>query len=276
MATDLTDADRKQIENAVVLLEFPGFIARVADVIGTPAEKAIQLLPERVAGLLSEVTKRAVMASLKVALATLDTGGRGEAPPESSDGWHKLAAALSGGASGTFGIAALAVELPLSTTIIMRSIADVARSEGADLSHLPTRLECVQVLALGGPSSGDDASETGYFATRLNLARMVTEASAHLLEFGLEREGAPVLVRLILAVAERYAIPVSAKAAAQAVPVVGAVGGALVNTLFIDHFQGVARGHFTVRRLEQKYGAERVQAQYAEILRGLKPGNAPA
>jgi hypothetical protein len=270
MSSTLDAAELKQLENAVVLLEFPGFIARVADVIGTPVEKAIQLLPEKVSSSLGELTQAAVMGSLRVALATLDTHVPGQAPPEPSNGWHKLAAAVSGGAGGAFGVAALAVELPLSTTLMMRSIADVARSEGADLSHLPTLLECVQVLALGGPSASDDASEAGYFATRMNLARMVTEASAHLLEFGLEREGAPVLVRLILAIAERYAVPVSAKAAAQAVPALGAVGGALVNTLFMDHFQGVARGHFTVRRLEQKYGPGPVQAQYAELRRALK------
>jgi hypothetical protein len=46
------------------------------------------------------------------------------------------------------------------------------------------------------------------------------------------------------------------------VPVVGAAGGATVNVLFITHFQAMAGGHFTVRRLERKYGAELVQARY--------------
>lgn len=30
---------------------------------------------------------------------------------------------------------------------------------------------------------------------------------------------------------------------------VGAFGGAVINTLFIDHFQDMGRGHFTVHRL---------------------------
>ena len=42
--------------------------------------------------------------------------------------------------------------------------------------------------------------------------------------------------------------------AAQAVPVIGALGGAVVNYTFIDHFQEVARAHFVVRRLERRYG----------------------
>jgi hypothetical protein len=41
--------------------------------------------------------------------------------------------------------------------------------------------------------------------------------------------------------------------------------GAMVNTVFIDHFQQVAHGHFTVRRLERQYGQETVEAAYQAI-----------
>jgi len=47
--------------------------------------------------------------------------------------------------------------------------------------------------------------------------------------------------------------------------VVGAVGGAAVNLTFIAHFQDIARGHFTVRRLERVYGAEIVRAEYDSL-----------
>jgi hypothetical protein len=50
--------------------------------------------------------------------------------------------------------------------------------------------------------------------------------------------------------------------AAQALPVVGAVGGAAVNYAFIEHFQDVARGHFTVRRLERLYGKQKIRSEY--------------
>jgi hypothetical protein len=53
--------------------------------------------------------------------------------------------------------------------------------------------------------------------------------------------------------------------AAQSVPVIGAAGGAAINLLFIDHFQDMARGHFTVRRLERTYGAELIRAEYERI-----------
>ena len=39
------------------------------------------------------------------------------------------------------------------------------------------------------------------------------------------------------------------KVAAQTLPVVGALDGAAVNYAFIEHFQEVARGHFTGRNM---------------------------
>jgi len=36
----------------------------------------------------------------------------------------------------------------------------------------------------------------------------------------------------------------------------------MVNTVFIGHYQDMARGHFIVRRLEKIYGADPVRAAY--------------
>ena len=66
-------------------------------------------------------------------------------------------------------------------------------------------------------------------------------------------------------IASRFGVVVSQKVAAQTVAVVGALGGAAVNLAFTEHFQDVARGHFTVRRLERVYGAEIVRAEYERI-----------
>ena len=48
-------------------------------------------------------------------------------------------------------------------------------------------------------------------------------------------------------------------------PAIGAAGGAAINLVFINHFQDMARGHFTVRRLERKYGEGVIQREYKEI-----------
>jgi hypothetical protein len=76
---------------------------------------------------------------------------------------------------------------------------------------------------------------------------------------------APALVRLVTQVAGRFSIQVGEKLAAQAMPLLGALGGASVNYVFIDHFQDMADGHFTVRRLERKYGPTRIEQAYRRL-----------
>ena len=264
-------ADLLALTDAVRALERPSVGARIASVVGSPIERLIGMLPARASGVIAAAARKAIHGALRLSLRTLathDAPGRAE-PPPASNGWHKVASAASGAVGGAFGLAALGVELPVSTTIMMRSIADVARSEGADLADRQVQLECVMVLGLGGNDSGDDAAEVGYFAVREAMTRAISSAASHLARHGLAKEGAPALVRLITLIAEHYSVNVTEKAAAQLVPLVGAVGGAAINTIFIDHFQSVARGHFVVRRLERKYGEAVVRHQYRELVAQL-------
>lgn len=77
--------------------------------------------------------------------------------------------------------------------------------------------------------------------------------------------------RFVSEVAARFGIVVSERVAASAVPVVGALGGAAVNVVFMNYFQELARGHFAVRRLERLYGAEVVQREYERLAEGAIP-----
>ena len=79
-------------------------------------------------------------------------------------------------------------------------------------------------------------------------------------------DGAPVIVRLLAQIAARFNTVVGEKIMAQGVPIVGALGGATINVLFVEHFQDMARGHFIVRRLERKYGEVEVRKAYSEII----------
>lgn len=254
----LSPAEIKELRGAKELLEHPGLAAKVSNFVGTPIEKVLKKLPEPLTATVNEITRKSIEKALDIALLTMDRDDRGA----SSNWWHKLAVVATGAGGGAFGLPALAIELPVSTTIMLRSIADIARSEGEDLRSADARLQCVQVLALGGRSQGDDASESGYFTARAALAKSISEAAAHLTKRGLSQHGAPAIVRLISQVASRFSIVVSEKAAAQAVPVVGAFGGAAINSLFIDHFQDMGRGHFIVRRLERLHGREEVRRLY--------------
>jgi hypothetical protein len=68
---------------------------------------------------------------------------------------------VSGAVGGFFGLPALALELPVSTTLLLRAIADIARSEGEPIKSTESRLACLEVFALGGNSRSDDATESG-------------------------------------------------------------------------------------------------------------------
>jgi hypothetical protein len=253
--------DLEQLKRAKGLLENPGIAAKFSAVLGSPFEKGMKMLPARWQKSVHTATEAALMKALDVAVKSLGTR-RGS----SNDRIHRLAAAASGAAGGAFGITAIGIELPLSTTLILRSIAEIAAAEGEDPRQIETKLACISVFALGSSrDERDNAAESGYFAARAALASAVSEATKYLAEKGLGKSGAPALVRLITLIASRFGVVVSQKAAAQLVPVIGAAGGAIINTIFIGHYQDMARGHFIVRRLEKIHGSEPVRKAYERI-----------
>ncbi len=101
---------------------------------------------------------------------------------------------------------------------------------------------------------------------RTALAQAVSEATKYVAKRAVVEDGAPVIVRLLAQIAARFNTVVGEKIMAQGVPIVGALGGATINVLFIEHFQDMARGHFIVRRLERKYGEVEVRRAYGEII----------
>jgi hypothetical protein len=257
----MTEKDLADLRQAKALLEHPSLAVRVSNRIGAPIEKGIEHLPEGWAKVVQAATKAALSKALDAAVMTLDENSA--KPPATF--LHKLSVAASGAVGGAFGLATLPIELTLSTTIMLRSIADIARSHGEDIRQLEVKLACLEVFGLGGFSPSDDSAETGYYAARAALAGAVREAAQYIAQVGLTEGGSPAVLRLITGIAARFGVAVSDKLAAQALPLVGAAGGALINTIFIDHFQDVARGHFTVRRLERTYGTEDVRRQYDRL-----------
>jgi len=258
----LAKKDLEELRAAREILENPGIAAKLTALAGSPVEKGMKLLPATWQASVHGAAEAALMKALEVAVKSL--GSSRALRPRNR--FHQVAAAISGAAGGAFGLPALAIELPVSTTLMLRSIADIAAAQGEDPHDLDTRLACLSVFALGSTRDrSDDAAESGYFAVRSALATAVTEASKHLAQKGLAKGGAPALVRLVSLIASRFGIVVSEKAAAQALPILGAAGGALVNTVFIGHYQDMARGHFTIRRLERLHGADAVREAYEKL-----------
>jgi hypothetical protein len=246
---------------AKALLEHQSFTARLSNRIGAPIEKGLSLLPKGWTQTVQRATQASLQKALDVAISTLGSSRNGRA----RERFHKLAVGASGGIGGAFGLASLPIELPISTTIMLRSIAAIAREEGHDVTAVDVRLNCLQVFALGSHRPGDDAVNSGYWAVRAGLARALSEATAAIVERGVVEKSAPAVLRLIGALASRFGVVVSEQVAAKAVPIVGAAGGSMVNILFLDHFQNMARGHFIVRRLENRYGHEVVKHLYQSV-----------
>jgi hypothetical protein len=257
----LSKEDLDDLKYAKSLLENPSLAARISYLLGIPIEKGFKHLPAKWKDVVRSATEKSLKKALSFAVQTMDDKTR----PASSDKTHKILVFATGAGGGSFGLPALAFELPVTTTIMLRSIADIARSEGEQIRALETKLACLEVFALGGPTKSDDGTETGYFFVRAALARAISNAAQYIAEKGLVQEGAPVLVRFIAALAARFGIIVSEKVAAQAIPLIGAAGGALINTIFIDHFQNMARGHFIVLRLERVYGRDLVKQEYDRL-----------
>ena len=262
----LPPRDLAALARAKEALERPSLAIRIADRIGAPIEAIVRRLPDPARQLVTEGTRRALHAALDVALRSLEGARAGPA----TDWLHRTAVVVTGAVGGAAGLAGLVLELPLSTTVMLRSIADHARAEGEDLSLVATRLECLAVFAYGSAAStADDAAESAYFAARAALGRAVAKASELVAERGaaaaVGEHAAPAIVELLSRIAQRFGVAVADKAAAQLVPILGAAGGAAVNSVFMDHYQTTARAHFSMRRLVRTYGEEEVRRAYVGV-----------
>jgi hypothetical protein len=264
----LVGEHRAALVQAVTALENPNLAARIADYAGAPVNRVLGLLPRAADAGLTKAVEAAMLHCLKTAIRTLK--GRERRRPATF--LSSMAAGVTGGVSGFVGIAALPVELPVTTTLMLRAIADIARDNGEDLSQLEPRLACLQVFALGGRPTGV-RSDVGYFAARALLTRVTGNAASYLVERGALELSGPMMNRFMAELVSRFSIVVSDRLAASALPVIGAIGGAAVNVIFMNHFQQIAKGHFTVRRLERRYGPELVRRHYAEIAARTRPAH---
>lgn len=260
-ASQPNDADVVAIGDAARTLERSTLVGRLSSLAGRPLELIGRSLPVQAQEAVGRATELAMSAALRAALTTMPTTSRFR-----FRGLDTAAAMTSGALGGALGLVTLPVELPVSTVLMLRTIAEIARENGEDLSDPETRLACLEVFALGSRVEADDLASGGYFAVRAALAKSITQAAKLAAAHGLADKSAPALVRFMAQIASRFGVVVSQKVAAGAIPILGAIGGAAVNAAFLEHFRAVARAHFTIRRLERAYGPEPVKAAYQAAL----------
>lgn len=265
LVTTLSQTDLIELTSAKKKMEDISWAMKGLNRIGGVLETGIDKLPKKQQKWLQELAHKVLHTVVKANLKTMNKAKTNAAPSNST---YKALVTSSGIVGGAFGATAFALDLTVATKFMMRSIMDIARSEGEDLSSYDTQLACLQVLALGGKSKHDDNLDTGYYATRVALSSAVKNAAAYASKHGLGgilQGSNTALLKLIGAVASRFSIQVSEKFVAQAIPVIGAAGGGSINLAFINHFQHMAKAHFTIRRLERKYGEEMVKGAYERI-----------
>jgi hypothetical protein len=163
----------------------------------------------------------------------------------------KLIAAVTGGAGGFAGAPGIAADLPVTTCLMMRSIAEIARAHGEDLTSTDTRQACIEVFAFGGPEIGDEDIDIAYWTVRGSLSH----ASISL---------------VIRQVAARFGVMLSQKYLTQVVPVIGAAAGSTLNYVFMDYYQRMARVHFTLRALERRHDPDAVRACFDSLVRAAR------
>ncbi|MFN3646823.1 MAG: EcsC family protein [Gemmobacter sp.] len=205
--------------------------------LGGTVESRLKLLPEPVRAQVLAVTSAALARACGLAAHSTRLGrlgGRG----------HMALAGVTGAAGGLGGLATAAAELPVTITLILRAIHEVAADHGFDPARPEVQREGLRVFASGSPLAADDGVDTAFIGARLTLT-------------------GPALHSMIATVAPKLATALGQKLAAQTVPVLGAVAGAGLNLTFVDYYRDLAEVRFGLLRLAQAHDPQRVARAFA-------------
>jgi len=210
------------------------------NLIGTQAEGLLERLPPEARTRLGAATGRALYHAAEAAHGT-------RAALPDLPGWRaRLLSTAMGAAGGMGGLATALAELPVTVTVLMRAIQDVAADHGFDPSEPGVRFDSIEVFGSAGPLTGDDGANLGLIGTRVTLTGAALQA-------------------LIARVAPRFATALGQKLAAQTVPVLGAAAGAATNYAYTRYYQEMAHVHFGLRRLAIE--ADRDMAEMVALFR---------
>lgn len=241
---------------AKVYREAGGAIVKLSNMLGSKIEGLLSNVPDDWHAAVAQATDVALRTSYTVAAATqADDVSKsylnGLLAKCSGERWHQVAASVSGALGGAGGFVTFAADLGATTTLILRSIQQIAAGYGEDIDDEVVRLQCLGVFGFGGPLTEDDGVETGLFGARLALRGKSLEA-------------------LLRVVVPRLLPNVGAKAIAEAVPIVSAAVGAVLNPAFTSYYQTMAHVHFRLRRLERDHDPDQVRACFERVFAQVK------
>jgi hypothetical protein len=252
------DELRELREIARLYSEAAGLVIKLAGWAGEEAHKLVMKIPAGWQARVEEAADLALRQSYELASVTVadpdaDSWLNRALSWTQGERWHQIATGVTGAVGGFGGLTTALMELPVTTTLILRSIQEIAAAYGEDLGDEAVRAQCLAVFGFAGPLTEDDDTETGLFATRLILT------------------GATVS-EILKVVLPRFGIVVGEKLLAQATPVLGAAVAATLNTTFTGYYQTMAHVHFRLRKFERQHDAGQVRACFERIHNDLKTG----
>ena len=134
---------------------------QVLNVIGGQAESLLNRLPSGVRNQLAERTDQALTMSMEAA-------HRSRGVVEVTPSWMGRALTTAMGAAGGMGgLPTALAELPVTVTVLLRTIQDVAVEHGFDPAEPGVQYDCIQVFAAAGPLDHDDGSDLAFLSTRM-------------------------------------------------------------------------------------------------------------
>ena len=218
---------------------------QLMNALGGKAEAALIRLPSPARGAIEKAIRQALLLSMHGA------GHSRRLWPVQPEGWSRMVSAGLGAVGGATGLAGALVELPLTTTVLLRSIQDVAAEHGFDPDSEPVRFDVLEVFSSAGPLKHDDGVDTAFVTQRIGLAAGGLDA-------------------LVSLVAPRMAVAFGPKVAAQMVPVIGAVAGSSLNFAYAGYYRDMAHVHFGLRKLalEADEDHDAMRARLSSKLRG--------
>lgn len=217
---------------ARVYLSAGGLGMELLTVIGGKAENLLNRLPgfirKRMDGLVHGALERSIRAASASRGVMRDRG----------DWFNRLTPAATGALAGVGGLPGALVELPVTVTLLLRGMLDIAVEHGLDPDSDEVRMECLRIFSTAGPFSYDDGADLGLVAARLSITGHTVQS-------------------LLTRIAPRLSVVLGQKLVAQATPVLGAVAGASINYTFARYYQQLSRVHFGLLRMERETGLPR-------------------
>ena len=202
--------------------------------LGAGVEAQWARMPER---LRAEVEAQVAQA-LRLGL------GLAKAAPQTSARQQRWLIIASGAAGGSVGLAGALADLPVALVIFLQAIREEAREAGLDPDRDGVALASLDILSSGRVLAVAEVLDPAYLSGRLALA-------------------GPTLSGWIARTVPRLVPLVGPRLAASAVPLVGAVGGAVLNAAWLEHYRALARIRFRLMALAEHHGAEAVVLAYA-------------